>query len=105
MVNIGRRCIDLLTETVTASRYTNHMIRSELRVYLANRALDQKRRPYSVREVAKGAGVAPSIVQGVMADNFKRIDRTTIDRICNYLECQPGDWLKWRKDEEQKPNA
>jgi DNA-binding Xre family transcriptional regulator len=76
------------------------MIRCHLKEFLARRSAGQKRKAYSVREVAAGAGLPPSVVQVLMKDSFKRIDRKTINCICNYLECQPGDWLSWTQDEE-----
>ena len=76
------------------------MIHCHLKDYLARRAAEQKRRAYSVREVATGAELPPSVVQGLLKDTFKRIDKKTIDHICNYLECQPGDWLSWTKADE-----
>lgn len=82
-------------DTVLTSGYTPGMIRCRLKEYVDELAKAQARRKYSVREIADGAGVPPSVVQGLLADKFANIGRKTIDRICNYLKCQPGDWLVW----------
>lgn len=93
-----------MSTTVTAAteteRYTKCMVRSELRLVLYRRALDEGRNQYSVREVARGADLAASVVQGLMNNKFKRIDKETINKICNYLKLPPCEWLVWKPEGE-----
>ena len=91
-----------MTSGVTSSRYTDGMVRSKLRVYLTHRAFSEHRGPYTVREVAEGSGLSPSIIQGIFSDKFTRIDKATIDKICSYLGCQIEDWLVWEKGTERE---
>lgn len=48
---------------------------------------------WTVRTLATAAGVAPSSVQALMADDARRVDFETLDRLCKVLNCEPGDIL------------
>jgi DNA-binding Xre family transcriptional regulator len=78
---------------VSPSGYTDGMVRFRLREFLKERAVGQRRKDYSVREVATGAGVTPGVIQDIFTNKSKRIDLMTADKICAFLECDMWDWI------------
>lgn len=48
------------------------------------------------------AGFNPNIVDKILSGNLnkqKRVDTETINRLCEYLHCQPGDIMEYVKDD------
>ena len=52
------------------------------------------------RELAQLIGVRPNTVGDIYNDNVKRLDITTLDKICTVLECDISDILEFVKEEE-----
>ncbi|HBT46658.1 MAG TPA: XRE family transcriptional regulator [Peptococcaceae bacterium] len=52
-------------------------------------------------DVAQGAGIARSTVFGLYHDRVKKVDYAVLDRLCKFLNCQPGDLLIYVPDAEQ----
>lgn len=52
------------------------------------------------RELAQLIGVRPNTVGDMYNDNVKRLDITTLDKICTVLECDISDILEFVKEEE-----
>lgn len=49
------------------------------------------------------AGFNPNIVDKVLSgplDKTKRVDTETINRLCQFLNCQPGDIMEYVEDTE-----
>lgn len=49
------------------------------------------------------AGFNPHIIDKILSGNLnkqKRVDTETINRLCEYLNCQPGDIMEYKEDEE-----
>ncbi len=55
------------------------------------------------RELAERMGLGVSNVHNLVNDNFKAIRRDTLEKLCEVLECQPGDLLEYVPDAEVKP--
>lgn len=50
------------------------------------------------------AGFNPNIIDKMLSGNLnkqKRIDTETINRLCEFLGCQPGDLMEFVKDNEE----
>lgn len=47
----------------------------------------------SAPQLAKAAGIAPGTATGLWYGRQMRVDMPTLERICNLLECDPGDVL------------
>ena len=56
------------------------------------------RRKMSVGEFAAAVGISPANVAVLKNGRGKAIRFTTLDAICQVLECQPGDILRWEPD-------
>ena len=51
-------------------------------------------------ELAERIGITPANLSVLKTGKAKAIRFTTLDDICKELDCQPGDILEYRSDEE-----
>ena len=51
-------------------------------------------------ELAERIGITPANLSVLKTGKAKEIRFTTLDAICKELDCQPGDILEYRPDEE-----
>lgn len=51
-------------------------------------------------ELAERIGITPANLSVLKTGKAKAIRVTTLDAICKELDCQPGDILEYRPDEE-----
>ena len=51
-------------------------------------------------ELAECIGITPANLSVLKTGKAKAIRFTTLDAICKELDCQPGDILEYRPDEE-----
>ena len=51
-------------------------------------------------ELAERIGITPASLSVLKTGKAKAIRFTTLDAICKELDCQPGDILEYRPDEE-----
>lgn len=56
------------------------------------------RKKMSVQEFADAIGITPANVAVLKNGRAKAVRFTTLDAICQVLECQPGDILRWIPD-------
>ncbi|MUH58963.1 helix-turn-helix domain-containing protein [Bifidobacterium canis] len=56
------------------------------------------KRKMSVNELADAIGITPANVSVLKNGRAKAIRFTTLDAICNVLDCQPGDVLEFKPD-------
>lgn len=56
------------------------------------------RKKMSVQEFADAIGITPANVAVLKNGRAKAVRFTTLDAICQVLECQPGDILRWVAD-------
>jgi putative transcriptional regulator len=64
----------------------------DLDVLLAERGM-------SVGEFAEAVGITPANVAVLKNGRAKAVRFTTLESICDVLECQPGDVLRWEPDQ------
>ena len=51
------------------------------------------------KDLADYVGITEANVSLLKQGKVKGVRFDTLDRICQFLECQPGDVLKWVKDD------
>lgn len=56
------------------------------------------RRKMSVGDFSAAIGITPANVAVLKNGRAKAIRFTTLERICEVLECQPGDVLRWEPE-------
>ena len=55
------------------------------------------------RELAERIGVAEQNVSLLKSGKVKGVRFDTLEKICEVLDCQPGNLLEWRPDEAANP--
>lgn len=58
------------------------------------------KRKMKVSQLADEVGITIANMSVLKNGKAKAIRIETLDKICQVLECQPGDILEWRPDEE-----
>ena len=57
------------------------------------------RRKMRSRELAERVGITEQNISLLKSGKVKGVRFETLEKICEILECQPGDVLEYRKDE------
>jgi putative transcriptional regulator len=57
------------------------------------------RRKMPVGELAERIGITPTNLAVLKNGRAKAVRFTTLDALCEVLECQPGDLLRWVPEE------
>lgn len=58
------------------------------------------KRKISSGELAERIGITPANLSILKTGKAKAVRFSTLDSICSALDCQPGDILEFRKEEE-----
>lgn len=56
------------------------------------------RRKMRLNELAERVGITPQNLSVLKAGRAKAVRFSTLEKICEVLDCQPGDILEFRKD-------
>ena len=59
----------------------------------------QAKRKLAVGELAERVGITPANLAVLKNGRAKAVRFTTLAALCEALECQPGDLLRWEPDE------
>ena len=59
------------------------------------------RRKMSSGELAERIGISPTNLSILKTGKAKAVRFTTLDAICKALDCQPGDVLEYRPDDNE----
>lgn len=62
---------------------------------LINLDVQLAKQKMGVNELAEAIGITPANVSVLKNGRAKAVRFTTLDAICEVLECQPGDILEW----------
>ncbi|MBX4228953.1 helix-turn-helix transcriptional regulator [Enterococcus lactis] len=57
----------------------------------------------SVTELSEKVGITMANISILKTGKAKAIRFSTLEKICEVLECQPGDLLSYQKDPDPKP--
>ena len=69
------------------------MIKFKVKVWLAMRDMTQK-------ELAERTGIRPPTISAICTGTIKHLPVDVLDRICDVLNCQPGDIVEYIRTEE-----
>jgi len=58
------------------------------------------RRKMKLNDLAAAVGITPQNLSVLKTGKAKAIRFSTLEAICRHLDCQPGDLLEYRPDEE-----
>ena len=65
-------------------------LKMTLKVMLAKRDLTQK-------QLSEITGIRPPTISAICTNAAKHLPVDVIEKICDCLECQPGDWMEYHK--------
>ena len=74
-------------------------IQNRVKILLAEKELREGRK-LTYRTVSKETGLAIDTLTSYMTQKVNRFDRTTLETLCKYLECDVGDLLQFVPEEE-----
>lgn len=57
-------------------------------------------RRLKMSDVVKNTGLAKATVHNLYHDRVGKVDYHVMDKLCSYLNCQPGDLLEYVPDKE-----
>ena len=69
------------------------MIKFKVKVMLAMREMTQK-------ELAEKTGIRPPTISAICTGTIKHLPVDVLEKICDVLDCQPGDIIEFVKTEE-----
>ena len=69
------------------------MIKFKVKVMLAMREMTQK-------ELAEKTGLRPPTISAICTGTIKHLPVDVLDRVCDVLDCQPGDIVEYIRTEE-----
>ena len=69
------------------------MIKFKVKVVLAMRDMTQK-------ELAEKTGIRPPTISAICLGTIKHLPVDALDKICEALDCQPGDLMEYRPSQE-----
>lgn len=69
------------------------MIKFKVKVMLAMREMTQK-------ELAEKTGIRPPTISAICTGTIKHLPVDVLDRICDVLDCQPGDIVEYIRTDE-----
>ena len=67
-------------------------IQNKVKILIAEKELREGRK-LSHRTVAQEAGIPLSVLTLYTSQKVRRFDVQTLEKLCNYFKCQPGDLL------------
>lgn len=79
------------------------MVKSRLKLLINQRnsiRIQAGQPELTIRQLAADAGVPPSVVSGLTSGRAQQVHFKTLNRLCNALECTPGDLFEYTPDEE-----
>lgn len=59
------------------------------------------KRKISAGELAEAVGITPANLSILKNNKAKAVRFSTLAKLCETLDCQPGDILEFRKDDEE----
>lgn len=63
------------------------------------------RRKLQLNTVAERVGITPQNLSVLNAGRARAIRFSTLEKLCEVLECQPGDLLAFESESRQEPEA
>ena len=82
----------------------NMAIYNRLEILIAEKAFRENRK-LTYRTIAKETGISPTTLTLYMKQGVGAFDTGTLESLCKYLDCQPGDLIVYTKDQPDKSKS
>ena len=63
------------------------------------------KRKMTLTQLSKAIGISLTNLSLLKTDNVKDLRYNTLEKICIVLDCEPGDILEYRPDEDEDENS
>jgi putative transcriptional regulator len=74
----------------------SHKVNNRFKILLAEKELKEGR-PIPYEEIKVATGIAPSTLSAWATNSIKRFDGETIAALCDFLDCNVGDLIVYKK--------
>jgi putative transcriptional regulator len=85
------------------------VVRSRLKTLISERNTERLRhgkKPLTTLRIAEEANIAHSTLTGLTANRSGMVNFTTLQKLCRFFNCTPGDILEYiPEDEDRRPDA
>lgn len=78
-------------------------IKNKLKILISEKEYRENRK-LSYRTVAEEAQIPLSVLTDYTSQNVKRFDVKTLEKLCKYFDCQPGDLIEYSPDDHPTPS-
>jgi putative transcriptional regulator len=72
-------------------------IQNKIKILIAEKEYREGRK-LSYRTIAEEADISLSVLQDYVSQKVRRFDIQTLQKLCEYFACQPGDLLEYVPD-------
>lgn len=80
------------------------MIRFNLNVIIARHEQDTGRR-WSFTALSKATGLNKNSINSIARNKSRRVDLNTLNALCNFFGCEPGDLFEYIPDSQSDQDA
>lgn len=81
------------SDTMSKRKEGKTVIKFKVKVMLAIRGMTQK-------ELAEKTGIRPPTVSAICVGSVKHLPVDALEKICDVLDCQPGDLIEYVREED-----
>lgn len=80
------------------------IVNSHLAVLVARKAMREKRR-IGIRVIVEQTGASRSAIERLLKNTIKNVPLDDLGKLCEWLECEPGDILRLEPVPDETPTA
>ncbi len=77
---------------------------SHLAILIARKSMREKRR-YGIRTIVEETGASRSAVERLIKNTIKNVPLDDLGKLCEWLQCEPGDILRLEPIPDETPTA
>lgn len=77
---------------------------SHLAILVARKSMREKRR-YGIRTIVEETGASRSAVERLLRNTIKNVPLDDLAKLCEWLQCEPGDILRLEPLPDEIPTA
>ena len=80
------------------------VVNSHLAILVARKSMREKRR-YGIRTIVEETGASRSAIERLLKNTIKNVPLDDLGKLCEWLQCEPGDILRLETIPDEPPTA
>jgi putative transcriptional regulator len=80
------------------------VVNSHLAILVARKSMREKRR-YGIRTIVEETGASRSAIERLLKNTIKNVPLDDLGKLCEWLQCEPGDILRLEPIPDEPPTA